>query len=142
MVRQQGAEQAAPDPLPPPSRVDGQVRHVDLVGDHPEAEVADDRRRRSCRAGTLPARDPQRGDPVPLELVQERLPGPRRLEGHALDLEDRVEISVRMGSILTSGTLPSLPGELRFRGPHVKGHEVRRVVASPRSRAQAPSHRP
>src|SRR4029453_15434544 len=32
-----------------------------------------------------------------------------------------------MGSILTSGTLPSLPRELRFRWPHVEGHEASRV---------------
>src|SRR5262245_7581304 len=66
MVGEQRAEQEPADPLAAPRRVHGQVRHVDLVGNHPQAQVADDGHRPSRPAGTLATGDPQARDPVSL----------------------------------------------------------------------------
>src|SRR5262245_11851295 len=88
MVGQQRAEEEPADSLAASRWVHCQVGHVHLVRDHPEAQVTDDRRGSRYPTGTFATRDPQARDPISLQLVEERLTGPRGTEGHALDLEN------------------------------------------------------
>src|SRR5262245_66220524 len=92
MAYKQGAEKEPGDSLTPPGWVDGQVRHVDLVSDRPEAQIADHGRRPVPLAGAPSPRHPESSDPVPFQLVQKGLTRPRRVEGHTLDLEHRLEV--------------------------------------------------
>ena len=55
MVRQESAQQKPADPLTTPRGVDGEVRHVDLVGDRPQAQIADHR----AAAPASPDRSPR-----------------------------------------------------------------------------------
>jgi len=64
--------------------VDRDVRDVQLVGDLPETEIADD------ALGLAP--DPAARDAVLLHLVEERAARPRHRERRALDREDLVEV--------------------------------------------------
>src|SRR5262249_32276429 len=69
----------------------GEVGHVDLVGDRPEAEVAQDLLGAPFHPGVA-APDPQARDPILLQLVEERPPRPRARKRRALDLDHGVEV--------------------------------------------------
>src|SRR5947207_2734012 len=83
-IVEDGPKQSARKAATPQSGMDGDVRHMQLVADLPQAQVAGD--------AVVVAEDPAPRDAVLLDLVEKGPARPRHTERRALDRDDLVEV--------------------------------------------------